>query len=53
MKVSNYHFSCCYANSGQFYRDDIFYDFLLAIFVPYFFSFAYVIMALTYFHDFF
>ena len=27
MKVSNYHFSCCYANSGQFYRDHFFYDF--------------------------
>ena len=31
----------------------IFYDFLLAIFVPYFFSFAFVIMASTFFHDFF
>ena len=55
MKVSNYHFSCCYANSGQFYRDrkKYFLRLLLAIFVPYFFSFAFVIMALTYFHDFF
>ena len=26
---------------------------LLAIFVPYFFSFAFVIMASTFFHDFF
>ena len=49
MKVSNYHFSCCYANSGQFYRDrkKYFLRLLLAIFVPYFFSFAFVIMAST------
>ena len=39
MKVSNYHFSCCYANSGQFYRDrkKCFLRLLSAIFVPYFF----------------
>ena len=44
MKVSSYHFSCCYgcyANSGQFYRDrkKYFLRLLLAIFVPYFFSY--------------
>ena len=55
MKVSNYHFSCYYANSGQFYRDRKMYflRLLLAIFVPYFFRFAFVIMASTFFHDFF
>ena len=43
MKVSNYHFSWCYANSGQFYRDrkKYFLQLLLAIFVPYFFSFCF------------
>ena len=47
MKVSNYHFSCCYANSGQFYcdRKKYFLRLLWAIFVPYFFSFTFVIMA--------
>ena len=51
MKVSNYHFSSCYANSGQFYRDrkKCFLRLLSAIFVPYFFSFAFVIMASTLF----
>ena len=51
MKISNYHFSCYYANLGQFYRDRInfFYD-LLAIFAPN--LFAFVIMASTFFHDF-
>ena len=55
MKVSNYHFSCYYANSGQFYcdRKKYFLRLLLAIFVPYFLSFAFVIMASTFFHDFF
>ena len=55
MKVSNYHFSCCYANSGQLYRDHkkYFLRLLVAIFVPYFFSFVFVIMVSTFFHDFF
>ena len=45
MKVSNYHFSCYYADAGQFYRDrkKYFLRLLIAIFVPYFFSFAFVI----------
>ena len=55
MNVSNYHFSCFYTNSSQFYRDrkKYFLRLLLAIFVPYFFSFAFVIMASTFFHNFF
>ena len=42
-----------YANSGQFYGDrkKFFLRLLSAIFVPYFFSFAFVIMASTFFHD--
>ena len=54
MKVSNYHFSCYYANLGQFYRDRknvFFLRLILAIFAPYFFAF--VITASTFFHDYF
>ena len=55
MKVSNYHLQIALANSGQFYRDrkKYFLRLLLAIFVPHFFSFVFVIMASTFFHDFF
>ena len=55
MKVSNYHYHVVMQIQANFTASakSIFYDFYWLIFVPYFFSFAFVIMASTFFHDFF
>ena len=54
-QITTLFFSCCYANSGQLYRDrkKYFLRLLLAISVPYLFSFVFVIMASNLFHEFF